>query len=160
MSTEHIVGISDCSISANPADTIVTYALGSCVGVVIYDPQTKVGGLLHLLLPTARLGIGKDDNPFAFADTGIRALATGVIRMGGRRDRLVAKAAGGSNMLSSAPILDVGKRNVAAALETLKELSIPLKASSFGGTVGRSLVYNLNDASITVRLLSGTEEIL
>jgi chemotaxis protein CheD len=158
MGTELVVGISDCKMSANPSDSIVTYALGSCVGVVIQDPVMKIGGLLHILLPNARPGIGNGENPYIFADTGIKALAMGVIRLGGQRDRLIAKAAGGSNMLSSSPILDVGKRNVTSALAVLKELSIPVKATSFGGTVGRTLFHSLSDGRTTVRLLSGSEE--
>ena len=73
--SEIIVGISDLKVSNNPEDALVTYALGSCIGVAVFDPKAKVGGLLHFMLPDSSLDANKaKSTPAMFADTGIIAL--------------------------------------------------------------------------------------
>ncbi len=159
MATVHVVSISDCKLSSDPSDTIVTYALGSCLGLALYDPGATAGGILHLMLPDSRFrSRGRDFNPFAYADTGFQALLDGALRLGASRSRLVAKVAGGSNMLRHSAILDIGKRNAEAVLELLARESIPIMGKSLGGTVGRSMQLQLLDGSVSVRLLGRGQE--
>lgn len=92
----HTVGISEMKVSSKPDDIIVTYSLGSCVGITIYDPELRVGGMAHCMLPISRLDPQKaKENPIMFTDTGVPALIQAVMDMGGSRRRLVAKVAEG-----------------------------------------------------------------
>lgn len=91
-----VVGISDLKISKNPGDVLVTYALGSCIGVAVYDPLVKVGGLLHYMLPDSTLDANKArENPGMFADTGIPLLFKSCYALGAEKRRMIVKVAGG-----------------------------------------------------------------
>jgi chemotaxis protein CheD len=161
MAITHVAGISDCKVSDDPSDKVVTYALGSCVGLVLYDPHRHAGGILHVLLPDSRLrSSARDFNPFMYADTGVRAIIEVLNGLGSPKDRLVAKAAGGANMLQHSKVLDIGKRNSEAVLEVLRLEKIPVLATSLGGVVGRSMTLKLSDGSVTVRLIGRGEETL
>ena len=92
----YTVGISEMKASDQPDDVITTYSLGSCVGLSLYDPVARVGGLIHCMLPLSRIDPQKAEaNPCMFTDTGIPALLRLVLGMGAQRDRLIAKVAGG-----------------------------------------------------------------
>jgi chemotaxis protein CheD len=160
MPNQLVVGISDCKASNDPKAVLVTYALGSCVGIAIYDLAQRVGGLAHVMLPKSRSLGAEEENPFMFANTGVLALARDVVRLGGRKDHLVAKLAGGANMLVTSPLLDVGKRNAESAIETLKQLNIPIRGQSLGGVMGRTYYLHLEDGRALVRILGGGEEVL
>ena len=161
MGTLHVVGISDCKVSNDPSDTIVTYALGSCVGLVLYDPQARAGGLLHIMLPDSRFrSSSREFNPHMYADTGFYELIQSLVRLGASKLRLVAKLAGGANMLRHSSLLDIGQRNSEAVLGLLKTEQIPVFATSLGGTVGRSMQVHLDDGTTRVRLLGQGEETL
>ncbi len=161
MAHTHVVGISDCKVASNPSDTVVTYALGSCVGLALYDPTTRVGGLLHVMLPDSRYrSASREFNPYMYADTGFYAILQEVQAAGARRERLVAKLAGGANMLGKTALFDIGGRN-AEALQGLCRLErVPVLGTSLGGTVGRSMELRLEDGSVRVRLLGVGEETL
>jgi len=159
MATVHVVGISDCRIAKDPADTVVTYALGSCVGLTFYDPLATVGGILHIMLPDSGLRTrSREFNPYMYADTGISAFLRSAIDLGARKSQLVAKVSGGSNMLRHSAVLDIGKRNAEAVLNILAREGIPIAGKSLGGTVGRSMQLQLKDGSVTVRLLGRGQE--
>lgn len=159
MAMNHVVGISDCKASRDPTATVVTYALGSCVGLVLYDARLAVGGMLHVMLPDSRYrSATRDFNPYMFADTGFEALLEMVVSLGAARERLVAKLAGGANMLKHSAVLDIGSRNSEAITALLKLARIPVLGSSIGGTVGRSMQLHLKDGSVRIRLLGVGEE--
>lgn len=161
MSASHVVGISDCKFSRQPSDNLITYALGSCIGLTLYDAVTKAGGMLHLMLPDSRYRAGsREFNPYMYADTGFRGLLAAVLSLGAAKERLVAKLAGGANMLSHSSVLDIGKRNADAILDLLRRERIPIRGQSVGGTVGRSMQLHLNDGAVRVRLLGVGEEVL
>lgn len=159
MTSPLVVNISGCQVSANVTAQIQTYALGSCIGVAIYDPLLHIGGMAHVMLPVNR-SLDAENNPFLYADTGTIELAQQVVRLGGHKDGLVAKIAGGANMLVTSPLLDVGKKNAEVVLSTLALLKIPLLGSSLGGSVGRSFYLNLSDGKAVVRYIGAGEEIL
>lgn len=157
----HVVGISDCKVGRGADDTVITYALGSCVGLALYDPGTQVGGILHIMLPDSQFRTGGAAiNPFMYADTGVEGMLRLLADRGAGRGHLVAKAAGGANMLRHSSILDIGKRNIETTLDILKRERIPLLAQSLGGTVGRSMQISLDDGTVCVRLLGVGEETL
>ena len=112
------VGMADYKVGRSPA-TIISYGLGSCIGISLYDPQAKVGGLLHIMLPDSKQA-RPSDNPAKFADTGLPLMLKDVLALGAVKRRLVAKMAGGAQMFAFAnatDIMRVGARNAAAAKE-------------------------------------------
>ena len=97
-----VVGIGDCQVSKDANSVLVTYALGSCIGVMIHDPVTGVGGLLHFMLPESSLDPSKAErNPYMFADTGIPMLFRSAYQLGADKKRLVVTVAGGAQMMDT-----------------------------------------------------------
>lgn len=136
------VGMADMNVCAAP-DSIITMGLGSCVGVVLWDKVTKVCGMVHVMLPDST-AISQNVNKAKFADTGIEELLNRVIAIGGSKNRLVAKIAGGAQMFAvgkDVPSLRVGDRNVAACKKKLEELGIPLVAENTGENYGRTVMF-------------------
>lgn len=141
------VGISDYKIS-NAPNSITTLGLGSCVGIVIYDPITKYGGLSHILLPDASL-FPDQNNPEKFANLAIPAMVQ-EIKYYSRLNPLFAKIAGGSSMFSGTSVGNIGEKNIAAVTETLKQCNIPIMASHVGGSISRTIVFDLNNFDVIV----------
>ena len=148
------VGMADFKVSRSPA-TIISYGLGSCIGVSLYDPQTKIGGLLHIMLPDSKQSRATD-NLAKFADTGIPLMLDEVLKMGASRSRLVAKMAGGAQMFAFANATDVmrvGSRNVAASKEILQKLGIRLVGEDTGANYGRTVQIDLTNGVYTVKTI-------
>lgn len=137
------VGMADLKICKAP-DAITTLGLGSCVGIAIRDPNTKIGGLAHIMLPNSTQFSNNSQIP-KFADTGAKELVRLIVEAGGNRSRLVAKIAGGAQMFSfqggRSDLTSVGERNVAAVKEVLAELKIPILASDTGLNFGRTVEF-------------------
>lgn len=134
------VGMADLSAAYCPA-VLTTLGLGSCVGICLYDPTTRISGLAHIMLPSSTQ-IKNNSNLAKFADTGIVKLMEDMLKMGAKRNKLVSKIAGGAQMFSfndASDIMRIGSRNVAATKETLKALNIPLIAEDTGGNYGRTI---------------------
>lgn len=134
------VGMADLNICKSP-DIITTIGLGSCIGIALYDPATKIGGLAHIMLPDSTQ-IRNNSNIAKFADTGIEELVRRVIAAGASRSRLKAKIAGGARMFAVSGLSDVGnigERNAISARKKLKELGIPLIAEDTGLSYGRTV---------------------
>jgi len=150
------VGISDYKASKAP-DTLVTYALGSCVGIALYDSVAHVGGLAHIMLPSSSMRAnGIIDNRMKYADTAIPDLVNELVRIGARRSRLIAKIVGGANMFSSfgTSFIDtIGDRNIDAVKTVLSELGIPLIAEDVGANYGRTVYFLLEDGKVRVQSL-------
>ncbi|HBT79487.1 MAG: chemotaxis protein CheD [Selenomonas sp.] len=153
------VGMADYKVGKAPA-TLISYGLGSCIGVSLYDPQLKIGGLLHIMLPDSKQA-RSSDNPAKFADTGLPLMLEDVLKLGASRSRLVAKIAGGAQMFAFAnatDIMRVGARNAEAITKLLQEEHIPLKAQDVGGTYGRTVSIDLNTGLYTVRTIAKGEK--
>ena len=134
--------MADLNICISP-DSITTLGLGSCVGIAIRDPITKIGGLAHIMLPDSTQ-IKENSNIPKFADTGINSLVEKIVQAGGNRKRLVAKLAGGAQMFAfqnKSALIRVGERNVDASKEVLKRLDIPIIAEDTGENYGRTVVF-------------------
>lgn len=138
------VGMADLKICKAP-DTITTLGLGSCVGIAIRDPQTKVGGLAHIMLPDSTQITSQSLNIPKFADTGVKELVDQIVKAGGNRSRLVAKIAGGAQMFafkgSANELMAVGERNAIAVRKVLSELKIPILADDCGENYGRTVIF-------------------
>ena len=137
------VGMADLKI-AKPPNGLTTMGLGSCVAVALRDPVTKVGGLIHVMLPDSKAIRGVHTNPAKFADTGIAELIRQMEEAGARRTRLTAKLAGGATMFTSTTKCEwgmIGDRNIEACKKILASYRIPVLAESVGENYGRTVIF-------------------
>lgn len=142
MGTMIKVGMADLKVCKAP-DAVTTLGLGSCIGIAIVDPQTKVGGLAHVMLPDSS-AIKNNVNVAKFADTGIEELVKQMVAAGANKARMVAKIAGGAQMFAATTkndLMRVGERNAAASKEKLKQLGIKLLAEDTGANYGRTVEF-------------------
>ena len=155
-----IIGMADLNICI-PPNGISTLGLGSCVGVAIRDPISKVGGLAHIMLPDSTAVTGGPVNIPKYADTGIEELVKQICAKGAVKSRLVAKIAGGAQMFafkSSNATMRVGDRNVEASIAKLKELRIPIVAQDTGESYGRTVVFYPETGDFIIRAVGRPEK--
>jgi len=139
-----VVGMADCRVAGGAEQVLATYALGSCIGLALYDPQTKVGGLLHFMLPDSTIDPARGkSNPYMFADTGIPLLLEQVCGMGALKRRLIVRAAGGAQMMDQENVFEIGKRNYLAMRKLLWKAGILLHAEAVGGVRSRTVRLEL-----------------
>jgi chemotaxis protein CheD len=140
----HIVGVSDAKVLKNSDDVIVTYSLGSCVGLSLYDPVVRVGGLIHCMLPLSKIDPAKaETNPSMFTDTGVVALLEAVFNLGAERKRLIAKVAGASSLLDDKGMFRIGERNYTILRKVLWKNNILIAAEDVRGTVSRTMSLHM-----------------
>lgn len=136
------VGMGDLNVCSAP-DSIITLGLGSCVGVILYDPVAKKAGMLHAMLPDSTR-IRNDTNRYKFVDTGLDDLLVKLTAIGAVRSRLVAKLAGGAQMFAfttKSEMCRIGDNNVEASKRKLAQLKIPLLAEDTGLNYGRTVEF-------------------
>ena len=135
-----IVGISEMKVSSRTDDILVTYSLGSCIGLSLYDPVARVGGLIHCMLPLSKIDpVKAQTRPCMFTDTGVVALLQGVLNLGAERRRLVARVAGASCLLDDRAMFRIGERNYTVLRKVLWKNSILIDAEDVGGTISRTM---------------------
>ncbi len=152
MGTMVKVGMADLNVCL-PPDAITTLGLGSCVGIVLYDPGKKISGMVHIMLPDSAK-IRNNENIAKFADTGIEELLNRVLKLGANRGALIAKIAGGAQMFafnSNNEMLKVGMRNVEAVKAKLSALRIPIKAEDTGLNYGRTIEFYPESGELLVK---------
>lgn len=155
------VGMADLNICKSP-DMITTLGLGSCIGIALYDPVTKIGGLAHIMLPDSTQ-MRNNTNIAKFADTGIEELVKRMIAAGANKSRLVAKIAGGAKMFEVSglsAIGNVGERNAQASKEKLKQLGIPLKVEDTGLNYGRTVELYTETGEFHIKSVGKTLKIV
>lgn len=158
MGVEIKVGMADLKVCVSP-DRIITLGLGSCVGIALRDPVTKIGGLAHIMLPDSTV-IRNNSNIPKFADTGIEELVKQVTLKGANRARLVAKIAGGAQMFSfgsTSEAVRVGERNVQATKKKLAEMKIPIVAEDTGKNFGRTVIFYPETGDFVIRAVGKSE---
>ncbi len=143
-----IVGIGDFAVARSPV-RLKTSGLGSCVGITIYDRKEKVGGLVHVMLPSSK-GNSLESNPAKYADLGIEYLIEETIKTGASRKRLEAKIVGGASMFPNT-FLNIGERNVKCAKMTLDEFDIPIIADDTGKNYGRTIILDTSTGILFVK---------
>ena len=140
------------SVSNNPNITLSTYALGSCVAVVAYDPVSKAGGLLHLMLPDSKLSPAKAlAQPAMFADTGLPMMFRALHGLKGDRARLRLFVAGGASILCTNDTFKIGERNLRATADFLTLNGFQVGQSAVGGTINRTVHLNIGTGAITLK---------
>jgi len=157
MDNKNIVGIADMKI-ARAEGVLITYALGSCVGVCLYDPIVKLGGMVHIMLPEA-LATG-NNNVFKYADTGIRETIRKMEVFGARKDRMVCKIAGGARMFevqATGPLGNIGERNAISVKEILKSERIRLLKEDIGSNYARTLSFDVSTGMAKIKVFGKTD---
>lgn len=156
-----VVDIADMKIGTGEQNELTTYALGSCIGVAIFDPITHVGGMLHYMLPEASINPDKArENPFMFADTGIPMLFREAYKFGAARHRLQIKLAGGANVMDQSNFFNIGKRNYLAARKILYKNNLLIASELVGGISGKTMRMRLSDGRIEIKLPDGEVRII
>lgn len=140
------------AVSNDGSAEIVTYSLGSCLGITIYDPLKKIGGLLHLMLPDSNIDPAKAVTmPYMFVDTGVPRLFHAAYNLGADRSRLIVKVAGGAQMLDEKGIFNIGIRNVDAFKKLMIQQGLAVHAGETGGLVSRTIRFDLANGNTTIK---------
>ena len=150
-----VVGVADVRLSGSRDDRLVTYALGSCLGITVWDPVAGVGGMLHVMLPSGAIDAEKAArNPAMFVDTGVPLLFRRSYELGARKERLVVRVAGGAHhgVTEDADPFEIGKRNMLALRKLLWKNNVLIHAHDVGGwQTSRTMRLDLATGEITVR---------
>lgn len=147
-----VVDIADFQVSADPRADLVTYSLGSCVGVSIWDPETKVGGMLHYMLPESSISPEKAKlNPAMFGDTGIPAMFRAAYELGAVKKRLIVKVAGGSSLLDDNGTFNIGKRNYILLRKIFWKNGVLIDAEDVGGAVSRTMRLSIGSGRVSIK---------
>lgn len=151
------MGISDLKVSNNPDDVLITYALGSCISVAIYDPKVKVGGLLHFMLPDSTLDANKAKEKAAmFADTGIPLLFKSCYAIGAEKKRIIVKVAGGASILDDGNYFRIGQKNITAMRKIFWHNNVLIDAEDTGRNCNRTVRLELASGRCLVKSSEGT----
>lgn len=154
-----VVGVSDMKASNDSKETLITYSLGSCIGIAVYDPIAKAGGLLHFMLPESTLDQDKAAvRPFMFADTGIPKLFKAVYELGGEKRRMRVIVVGGSQVLDQNGFFNIGKRNVIAVRKIFHRNNVMIDYQDTGGNGNRTIRLDIHSGRTNIKV-SGAGEV-
>jgi chemotaxis protein CheD len=157
MANSIAIGLAEVKVSRNPDDVLVAFGLGSCLGIGMYDPVTRLGGMLHAVLPLNNVNKAEASK---YVDSGIVLLLDMMVQAGAQKQRLVTKLAGGANMLNVSSLsstFDIGNRNIEASRITFQKLGIRPKSEEVGGKIGRTVRLYVADGRYTIRMMGEQE---
>jgi len=143
-----VIGVADMKVSSEPEEVLVTYALGSCLGITLHDPGKRIGGLLHLMLPDSKSHSRTAARPAMFLDTGLPLLLETMLDAGADRHALRCKVFGGAQLLSADNFFRIGAQNVDACYKVTAALGLRVQVWEVSGRVNR-----------TIRLFNRTGEV-
>ena len=152
-----VVGVGDMKLSNRAGDILVTHALGSCIGITIYDPVAVVGGMLHFMLPDAAVNPQRaQENPWMFASVGIPLFFKKAYELGATKPHLIVKVAGGAQFLDDKEFFAIGKRNHTMMRKIFWQNGVLIKSEHVGGTMSRTLFLEVGSGRVWFS--SGGEE--
>lgn len=155
-----IVGIADLKLSGSIDDTLITYALGSCIGVTVYDPKVRVGGLLHFMLPDSSINLNKaKETPAMFADTGIPLLFKLCYRLGAVKSRMIVKVAGAAKNSGNTDYFQIGQRNITAMRKIFWRNNVLIESEDTGGSLNRTLQLDISTGRVVIKTPNGFKEL-
>jgi chemotaxis protein CheD len=147
-----VVDVSDAKVSTDPGDVLATYSLGSCIGLCLYEPKVRVGGMLHFQLPDSKHDPQRaSDRPFMYADTGTALLMNELLRLGANKRLIHTKIAGGASMPMGPKGFDIGKQNYLAVRKIFWQMGMMIEAEDIGGTWPRNVYMDIDTGLTTVR---------
>ncbi len=147
-----VVGVADCRVSSALSDVLVTYALGSCIGVSIFDPVARVGGLLHFMLPEAPAEAGRaGKSPYMFADSGIPMMFREAYEKGAQKSRLRVRVAGGAQIMDAQGVFNIGHRNCLAMRKIFWKAGVMVQAEETGGQCPRTMRLEMASGRLYLR---------
>jgi chemotaxis protein CheD len=154
------VGMAQYRVATAPAK-MVTLSLGSCLGIVLYDPVSRTGALAHVMHPS-RERVRNNANRAKFVDTAIDLMLGRMAKKGALRSRIHAKIFGGARMFGDVRggpgVVQIGEENINAARSELKQRNIPIVAESTGGSIGRTVYFDVSDGSVLIKDAYNNEE--
>ena len=158
---KRIVGVAEMAVSRDPDDTLITHSLGSCLGIMVYDPVAVVGGLLHAMLPTGTLNPDKaSQNPCMFVDSGVVRLFEECYKVGAEKKRMILKVAGGAAckaaQTNGKDFFAIGSRNITVLRKLLWKNGVLIKGSDVGGSVPRTVSLDLRTGEVLVKVNGAT----
>jgi chemotaxis protein CheD len=152
------VDISDMKVSTRSDDIFVTYSLGSCVALSLYDPVAGIGGLIHCMLPLSKIDPAKAmSNPCMFTDLGVQTLLQAVFDLGAKRENLITKVAGGARLLDAKNLFRIGERNYTVLRKVLWKNNILITSEDVGGTISRTVYLYMETGKTIIK--SGGKEV-
>lgn len=153
-----VIGVGEVAVSNNPDVTLSTYALGSCIGVVAYDPEALVGGILHLMLPDGRIAPERAiAQPAMFANTGLPLLFASLRGMRAELSRIQLFLAGGACVLAGNDNFQIGARNLQATGSILAQMGLDHDRGSIGGTINRTIHLEVGSGEVTLKTPAGND---
>lgn len=148
----YTVGISDMKVSDNESDILVTHSLGSCIGLSLYDPEIRVGGLVHCMMPVSKLDpVKAAANPLMFTDTGVTALLKAVFDRGANRKRLIVTVAGAASLLDDKGFFKIGEKNHTILRKILWKNDILISEEDVGGNIVRTMYLYMNTGKTVIK---------
>ncbi len=155
-----VVDISDIKTSNDPESLIVTYALGSCIAIILYDPTLKVGGMIHYMLPLSSTAPDKaKERPAMFADTGIPILFKEMYKLGCKKENIIVKVAGGGKLYDDHGTFDIGRRNYTILRKILWKNNVMIKNEDVGGAKSRTARLYIDTGRVTISSKGVEEEL-
>ena len=153
MNNKITVGVADMKVSNDPEVMLVTYSLGSCIGIAVYDPEIRVGGMLHYMLPDSSLDPAKaKKNPYMFADSGIAPMFKEAYRLGARKQRMRIVVVGGAQILDQQGFFNIGKRNHMAMRKLFWRNKVMVSYEDVGGNENRTLKLAIKDGTCRLKV--------
>jgi chemotaxis protein CheD len=147
-----VVGVGGLAVSNNQSMILTTYSLGSCLGVTIYDPVSRAGGLLHVMLPDSSINTAKAaEQPAMFVDTGVGALFRAAYELKAEKYRMQICVAGGAQFLDKTGFFNIGQRNYSCLTRLLGQHGLSIEAQDVGGLISRTLHLHLNTGEVRVK---------
>lgn len=148
---KYVVLVADMVIGGKE-DVLITHALGSCLGLMVYDPAVQIGGMLHAMLPLSKINTDKAKaNPYMFVDTGVPFLFKKLYTNGAKKERLIIKAAGCANPLGKEEMFKIGQRNYTLLKKLLWKNSLLIAAETVGGTLSRTVKFDLSTGEVLIK---------
>jgi len=155
-----VVDIADYAVTAEAGASLITYSLGSCIGMTIWDPQAQVGGMIHYMLPESSLSPAKAKaSPAMFADSGVPIMFRAAYKLGAEKKRMIVKVAGGSQLLDDKGTFNIGKRNYVMLRKIFWKNGILIDAEDVGGSVSRTMRMDVNTGRVTIKNRDGEREL-
>ncbi len=152
---KQVIGIADMKISTKADDVLITYALGSCLGITVYDPVARVGGLIHIMLPVSTVNPAKAAaNPLMFVDTGVPELFKACYKAGAKKERMVLKVAGGASLQKNEDTdqFQIGKRNFIMLRKLLWKNNVLIKSFDVGENFSRTMSLDMATGEVVLKI--------